>query len=171
MAETIVHEDYSPKSETHTNDIALIRLAKPARRSDFVRPICLPIASHLKNKNYTNTKLIVAGFGRTENGMYSILDFINSITHRTCLLIASQSEVKLKVEVDGFDFGECDNIYQRTGIKLSNKQLCAGGVGGRDSCTGDSGNIECGKSSLFSTLKIITFYFCQNLRWSVNGRR
>lgn len=69
IAKTIVHENYNPRSRDQSNDIALIRLAKSPPQSDFIRPICLPIAEHLKNKDYDNTTLTVVGFGKTKNGM------------------------------------------------------------------------------------------------------
>lgn len=58
---------------------------------------------------------------------------------------ASRSEVKLKVEVNGFNLQECAKIFSREiGIKLTNdKQLCAGGEDNKDSCEGDSGNLNC----------------------------
>ncbi|KAL9705722.1 hypothetical protein quinque_009240 [Culex quinquefasciatus] len=41
VAEFISHEKYSPSKKK--NDIALIRLGRPAKLCDSVRPICLPI--------------------------------------------------------------------------------------------------------------------------------
>lgn len=55
------------------------------------------------------------------------------------LFLASKSEIKLKVEVDGFNFDRCSELYRVTGLKLIPTQLCAGGKEGEDSCSGDSG--------------------------------
>lgn len=120
VAETIVHENYQPNSKSQANDIALIRLAQPAPHTDFIRPICLPIGQNVRNKILDNIPLIVAGFGRTESGR--------------------QSDVKMKLEMNGYNLNQCDNIYKRIQLTLSKNQLCAGGDAGRDSCNGDSGN-------------------------------
>lgn len=71
VAETIIHENYSPGATTPVNDIALTRLARSAPFTDFIRPICLPVAQHLRNKNFNGSPLVVAGFGRTEKGIIS----------------------------------------------------------------------------------------------------
>lgn len=49
---------------------------------------------------------------------------------------ASQSQVKLKVQVSGFNLEQCTDIYQRSAINLSARVLCAGGEDGKDSCRG-----------------------------------
>lgn len=69
VADTIVHEQYDADADSQSNDIALIRLARPAPYTEFIRPICLPIARNLRNKNFDESPLIVAGFGKTEYGM------------------------------------------------------------------------------------------------------
>lgn len=63
----IVHENYDPNS--NYNDIALIRLARNVTFTDWVRPICLPFPQNVRNLNFDNSSLVVAGFGRTEHGM------------------------------------------------------------------------------------------------------
>lgn len=55
---------------------------------------------------------------------------------------ASRSAVKLKLELNGFNFNQCAGIYRPFGINLTNgTQLCAGGEEGKDSCSGDSGDL------------------------------
>lgn len=57
------------------------------------------------------------------------------------MISASRSDVKQKLDVFGFNLNECKNIYRTTGTTLSDdKQLCAGGEEGKDSCNGDSGD-------------------------------
>lgn len=79
ITETIVHENYSAVATTPEHDIALIRLARPISNTDFIRPICLPVAKHLQNKEFESTPLTIVGFGRTENGMYIL--FSQSVTN------------------------------------------------------------------------------------------
>lgn len=72
VAETIVHESYTPSSSSQINDIALVRLQRAAPYTEYCRPICLPFADSLRNKNFDGLPLMVAGFGQTLNGIYTI---------------------------------------------------------------------------------------------------
>lgn len=55
-------------------------------------------------------------------------------------LIGTNSNLKLKAEVDGVSLNQCNNVYRQLNVVLTSKQLCAGGdATGRDSCRGDSG--------------------------------
>lgn len=49
------------------------------------------------------------------------------------------SNVKLKVKLEVKDFRGCVNTYRPAGLILRDTQLCAGGVKGEDTCSGDSG--------------------------------
>ncbi|XP_031627921.1 serine protease easter-like [Contarinia nasturtii] len=112
VAEIIRHEQYRPKVRYETNDIALIRLQQSAVFTDFVRPICLPIA--IANKKYDDLLLTAAGWGVTERG--------------------TTSHVKMKVAIKGVPLNQCIAQYGN----LSIKQICAG-EDDKDVCNGDSG--------------------------------
>lgn len=75
VEKTIVHENYKPESHLQNDDIALLRLSQSVRFTDWIRPICLPFANHLRNKNFDSSPLVVAGFGKTENGSFIFIEF------------------------------------------------------------------------------------------------
>jgi len=119
VAEIMPHENYLPASKTQENDIALLRLARPAQFTDWIKPICLPVSQKLRTMNFDGVPLTVAGWGKTET--------------------ASNSNLKLKVSVNGVPLDQCNNVYRVHNVALGPKQLCAGGAQGFDSCRGDSG--------------------------------
>lgn len=96
-----------------------MRLSQQVAYTDFIKPICLPRSTTLRNFNFDGIALDVAGWGKTEN--------------------ASQSNVKLKVRINGVNLNACQQVYNRQGLTLGQSQLCAGGEKGFDSCRGDSG--------------------------------
>lgn len=115
----IVHEDYNPQNKAQYNDIALIRFTRDVQFSSFVSPVCLPIENAQRSKNNVGTRGVATGWGRTET--------------------ASASNVKLKVELEIQDLQSCANTYRPSGVILKDTQICAGGVRGQDTCSGDSG--------------------------------
>lgn len=65
VTETITHELYRPESRSNENDITLLRLGRPVETPTFIRPVCLPLAQHLRNQDYNGASLHVAGWGAT----------------------------------------------------------------------------------------------------------
>lgn len=114
------HPEYNALSKQ--NDIGLVRLARMAPFTDFIRPICLPMSDITVNSPPPDSfKLYAAGWGATENSTFS--------------------SIKLHVELPYQDLQKCGTAYAASGKKkdLWNKQLCAGGKLGKDTCKGDSG--------------------------------
>ncbi|XP_076057350.1 trypsin-1-like [Oratosquilla oratoria] len=105
----ILHEDYNPWRTT--NDIALLKLAKPLTMNDYVKRIPL-------ETDEVSVDCQVTGWGAlTEEGSFpSILQ---------------------KVNVNVITDKECRDAYGTNMILDS--MLCAGGDGEKDSCQGDSG--------------------------------
>jgi len=117
---TFVHEQYDPNTISQHHDIALLRLNKDVNFSEWVSPICLPTTAEIREKDFAGADLFVSGWGSTET--------------------SPQSNLKLKVDVPVKSDSECISKYLRgANVQLIANQLCAGGVKGKDSCTGDSG--------------------------------
>ncbi|KAF5305581.1 hypothetical protein FQA39_LY01672 [Lamprigera yunnana] len=111
---TIPHQNYNIR--TRDNDIALVRMRRSVTFNDFIRPICLPPPNAANPTQGLN--MLVAGWGSTEN--------------------ESTSDIKLKVAVPIVASADCAKKIGRRGF-ITDNQLCAGGVQGKDSCQGDSG--------------------------------
>ncbi|XP_052901883.1 transmembrane protease serine 9-like [Anopheles moucheti] len=115
----IAHSDYTGKNTSHINDIALMRLEQDVPSSSTIRPICLPVMDSVRNLNWIGMSSFAVGWGKTETAL--------------------ASEKKLKVELKVRDLTNCLQAYSGNGIYLKPSQMCAGGVRGKDTCTGDSG--------------------------------
>ena len=66
IATVIIHERFS----LGVNDIALMKLARPAEYSIAIQPICIP-TENMKWELFENTHPTVAGWGATQEGMFS----------------------------------------------------------------------------------------------------
>ncbi|XP_015513327.1 serine protease easter [Neodiprion lecontei] len=109
-----VHPDYSRVQQN--DDIALILLDEEADFSAAnVRPICLPVVPTMT----LHSKMIVTGWGATETG--------------------PRSEILQKVTLPIVPNDVCARLYRERNVRISYKQICAGGSNRSDSCSGDSG--------------------------------
>lgn len=58
-----IHESYDP--QYITNDIAMLKLAGITNITNLIRPICIPLAADVTNRDWTGTLGWVAGWGST----------------------------------------------------------------------------------------------------------
>ncbi|XP_014241309.1 proclotting enzyme-like [Cimex lectularius] len=99
------------------NDIAVLVLDKPVRRSRYVKPLCLPPAG-LANEQYVGRSPTVVGWGTTYYG-------------------GKESTVQRQVNLPVWRNEECDKTYFQP---INENFICAGlKEGGKDACQGDSG--------------------------------
>jgi len=107
------HENYNDVS--YENDIAIIKLDRPATLSKSVWPICLPPAS----ERFTNRRAFVIGWGTIYFG-------------------GPVSSTLQEVNVRVWEPSQCAKNYATLDRKVLDTMLCAGETN-RDSCQGDSG--------------------------------
>ncbi|XP_043651457.1 spaetzle-processing enzyme [Drosophila teissieri] len=113
----IRHKDYMVIDHRPYNDIGLLRLRFPVRYTDAIKPICIQLGSYeFSNPSFDNYTLQVAGWGLT--------------------LWEGYSNVLLRAHVTGRKPDKCPPSL---GLN-EDTQICAGGLGGRDTCKGDSGS-------------------------------
>ncbi|KAH8419938.1 hypothetical protein KR009_004117, partial [Drosophila setifemur] len=106
---------------TLANDIALLRLSRPVNwlQMNHVEPVCLPPQRGGRASQLVGSAADVSGWGRTEAG--------------------TSSKVKRKAMLHVLPQDQCREAFRRQRAQVSEKQLCAGGTIGVDSCSGDSG--------------------------------
>ncbi|XP_020712979.1 serine protease easter [Ceratitis capitata] len=118
----ISHPNYISESKEQFYDVGLIRLEGSVTYTNFLRPICLPASREFCENMFVNTTMEVAGWGATNK------------PH------ANSSPVKLSISVRVWETFKCHDIYKTVERSIdSAHHLCAGGIGGFDSCRGDSG--------------------------------
>ncbi|KAH8321457.1 hypothetical protein KR074_005476, partial [Drosophila pseudoananassae] len=115
----IRHEDFD--YETGANDLALVILAQPLKQEKHIQTICLPTPDY-----YTQDSCMVAGWGVKNFGDENLSNVLKVIKLPKVYQEDCQDQLR-KTEL-GPDF------------KLDPSLMCAGGVEGVDSCTGDGGS-------------------------------
>ncbi|XP_053620241.1 CLIP domain-containing serine protease B4-like [Plodia interpunctella] len=105
-----VHPGFRKNRKLSGNDLAILMLEAEAPYTDFIRPVCLP-SGILDDQ----TLFYASGFGATP---YDV----------------NFSEVKKNIPVPYYP--NCWKIYRN----IENNLICAGGVKGFDTCSGDSGS-------------------------------
>lgn len=92
-----------------------------------VTPICLPLTPDGRSRNYEQSNLFIAGWGRTAE-------------------LGNPSDVLMQVQLPVLSNEVCKDRYRKQGIlydeqkQFNDAVMCAGYLeGGKDSCQGDSG--------------------------------
>ncbi|CAG9855100.1 unnamed protein product [Phyllotreta striolata] len=99
------------------NDIAILKLDKPARKSKYVIPLCLP-PPQLRNDKFAGKKATVVGWGTTYYG-------------------GKESTVQRQAVLPIWRNEDCNDAYFQP---ITANFICAGySQGGTDACQGDSG--------------------------------
>lgn len=101
ISKTIFHENYDSSSSGQAHDIALIKLEKTIRFSDYVLPICV-LGNSFDGDSGSAT---VIGFGKTEH--------------------SKQSDRLLKTELDFMSQRECFAKYRAQKKIITDFQVCA----------------------------------------------
>ncbi|XP_062382830.1 chymotrypsin-like protease CTRL-1 [Sardina pilchardus] len=112
----IKHPSYI--SETHDNDIALLRLSSSVTFTNYIRPVCLAAAGSTFD---SGAKTWITGWGHTA---MVPLPYPGTLQQVQIPVVASS---------------DCRTAYHP--IAITDNMICAGllGQGGKDSCQGDSG--------------------------------
>ncbi|XP_064555792.1 spaetzle-processing enzyme-like isoform X1 [Drosophila montana] len=114
----IVHKQYvGPLDPNYANDIALLRLNRTVSFSEFVLPICLPVANFNDEYTYADWAMDIAGWGNTER------------------IRSGGSPVKMRAELNVLSMASCRQIHPH----VMSGQMCAGGSTPSGTCHGDSG--------------------------------
>ncbi|XP_008204355.1 proclotting enzyme isoform X1 [Nasonia vitripennis] len=99
------------------NDIAILELDRPVRRTPYVIPICLPQTRH-KGEPFAGARPTVVGWGTTYYG-------------------GKESTVQRQAVLPVWRNDDCNQAYFQP---ITSNFLCAGySQGGKDACQGDSG--------------------------------
>jgi len=126
------HRQFSAKRLS--NNMAILKVDRDIDlNKDNVNTACLPSCDNQFDftfKNGTDTRCWIAGWGKDSNGQFQ--------------------DILLKVDLPLFESNKCQNSLKiamnnrQPGLgdrfQLSNSEICAGGVEGKDACTGDGGS-------------------------------
>ncbi|KYB26592.1 Transmembrane protease serine 9-like Protein [Tribolium castaneum] len=119
IQEVTVHKQYNTR--TIQNDIALIKVRRQIRFTEYIKPICLPFERHLELKDLAKQKLTISGWGKTNAA---------NLGGSTTLQYTS---------VSVWNHTACKKSVPPEVQPIQSTQICANGPAKEDACKGDSG--------------------------------
>ncbi|EEZ99182.2 serine protease H3 [Tribolium castaneum] len=121
VEEIIIHEAF--KDGTLLNDVALIVLEKPFLKAKHIGTVCLPNQDQV----ISSQECFGTGWGKNAYGSEGQYQMILK-----------------KIELPIVPHAQCETALRKTKLgnffKLHKSFTCAGGIPGRDTCTGDGGS-------------------------------
>jgi len=140
IKDVIIYENYKNTEFTSGHDIALVRLETPATlfiedENVLVAPVCLPLDSQCPEctgpwADFISRNMTVAGWGAVDNDGSSG-ESVASIKD-----LGASVDILQKLSIPVVEPQQCKESNPKFDKDI---QLCAGGVLGKDSCSGDSG--------------------------------
>jgi len=131
LEDFLPHEEFIQTNGNVHNDIALIRLPRPAQRNTGVQFACMPLSLPERSLGVADETGEVIGWGYTKSIDAILMSGGDKDTHN--IPVVTQQSATLPI----ISREECDDRWSLTG-GLQPGQMCAGGVAA-DSCRGDSG--------------------------------
>merc|ERR1719334_669558 len=121
-AQIIMHENYQKGGYWYNNDVALIKLSRPAKLNKYVNLVCLPE----RGDDQQGNTCYISGWGYTSKSSDQ-----------------AGSSPKVLQEVSGriWRYSDCAAKWKPNGMNLNPKVYCFGNDNGRNYgvCNGDSG--------------------------------
>jgi len=154
VAEVKPHPNYGKtKIGSAENDIMLVKLSRPAEFHAFAKPVCLP-SSDLNRYGepdspvFDNNKAKVVGWGRTYEEKDNDINIVSTA-------IQQKLDMPALGNAECLDKWKSSKKFDLTGYVTAEKQICAGGEKGKDSCNGDSGGPLMARESDISPWQIV----------------
>ncbi|ALC46395.1 CG30098 [Drosophila busckii] len=132
ISEIRQHPSY--KENTINYDIALLKLDRPVKFKQHIKPVCLPIDANSKDIAYDQS-FFTAGWGRTEKDV--------------------ASSVLLKAVVKRQDLNVCRNYF--IDAPVTENHICAVGEGILHTCRGDSGGPVFFRNAFKETIRYVQY--------------
>jgi len=137
-----VHENYQPVGQ-FLNDIALVKLDRPAQLKKGVSFACLPsdavLAAEQLNVRDLSTDSGLAGkYGIVVGWGYTDYDPFKGGVQGDLKKLGVANNILQKLEVPVIPAEECYRMFRQK-LRPADTQICAGGERDKDSCKGDSG--------------------------------
>ena len=150
-----IHPNFN--NATLVNDIALLKLERPAKRQQNIDVVCVANTEDIQESRLSNC--YVTGWGRRTESELSDGPHGISLTESSCS--GSDHSVVLKeIAVPLWEQSVCNSALQDQfgpGYSLPSSSVCAGAEG-RDACDGDGGGpLVCQEAGQWYQLGIVSF--------------
>jgi len=138
IQEVIVHENYIRTRRKVDNDIALVKLRSMVELTNYIKPVCLPFgnAVDFESLGVNNLQNDIEGVRAHAIGWGRTTPTDEGPDESTETSSVFQTSDQLWVDLPILSQSQCQQSWSTVTYE---RQVCAGGETGKDSCKGDSG--------------------------------